>query len=69
MKQWVIIGPSGDTLDDAGREVQEEVLYWSNEIGWVGDVQSATVFSDEEKPFCTLPMPGAVWLDVTKELR
>jgi len=32
--------------------------YWSNEVGWVRDVASATYFDDTERAEVTLPLPS-----------
>jgi hypothetical protein len=37
-----------------------ENLYWNNNTGW-GDVDSADVFTEEEKNISNLPIDGA-WL-------
>jgi hypothetical protein len=66
LKRWVIIAQSGDTLDESGREIQEEVLYWNNETGWTTEIAEAFIVYDDEKAHCTLPI-GGMWLDITKE--
>lgn len=65
-KRWVMIAQSGDTLDDAGREIQEEILYWSQDHGWVSDLSLATILDDADKELTSPPDHG-FWLDITKE--
>lgn len=45
-------------MDDEG-----EILYWSNEDGWV-DKDSATLFTDDERKTLTLPQGAHAWTTV-----
>lgn len=37
-------------------------MYWSNDIGWVFDTESATKFTDEEKLNLNLPTEAGGWV-------
>jgi hypothetical protein len=58
VKKWVVVAADGSEL---------KLVYWSNELGWTA-LELATVFDDDEKAMCGLPMGGR-WLEVTEELK
>jgi hypothetical protein len=38
--------------------MDSEGLYWSNMDGWVGDIDSADMFSGDEITYLNLPLDG-----------